>query len=174
MIPATIPSVPVNVTATSTESQGAIVSWDVPPSDGGSSILNYTVTSTPGSIAATTTQTTLSLSGLTNGVTYTFTVWGTNSVGTGPVSAASNSVTPAALPNAPTGITATSGDKQVYLSWDISDGNGAAVIYYTITSSLGIAATTTDNSFTVIGLENGTSYSFTSVSYTHLTLPTKA
>ena len=46
-----------------------------------------TVTGTP---PATTTTVT----GLTNGTAYTFTVAATNAIGTGPASAASNSVTP--------------------------------------------------------------------------------
>jgi hypothetical protein len=37
------------------------------------------------------------VTGLTNGQAYTFTVTATNSAGTGPASAASNSITPAAI-----------------------------------------------------------------------------
>ena len=48
-----------------------------------------------------TAATSYTVTGLTNGVAYTFTVKATNVVGTGAASGASNSVTPATLPGAP-------------------------------------------------------------------------
>lgn len=54
----------------------------------------YTVTSTPGGFTATGAGSPLTVTGLTNGVAYTFKSKGNNGGGTGPESAASNSVTP--------------------------------------------------------------------------------
>jgi hypothetical protein len=82
----------------------ATVSWTVSASNGGSPITSYKVTPYIGSTAQTpvtvtgsppTTSTTVS--GLTNGTSYTFTVSATNAIGTGPASAASNAVTPSAV-----------------------------------------------------------------------------
>ena len=158
--PATTPNAPTNVSSV-VGNEGAIVSWDASSSDGGSSILHYTVMSTPGSITATTTQTTLSVPGLTNGVAYTFKVSATNSVGTGPESAASNPVTPAALPDAPTGIIATSGDKQANVSWTEPSNNGSAITVYTVSIiPTGSIATTTSTSVLIQNLTNGTEYRF--------------
>ena len=56
---------------------------------------SYTVLSTPGSLTGTGSSSPITVSGLTAGTAYTFQVSATNSVGTGPYSAASNSVTPA-------------------------------------------------------------------------------
>jgi hypothetical protein len=79
----------------------AIVTFPPPNFDGGSPILGYTVTSHPaGGIDEDIMTTKLShkVSGLTNGVTYTFTVTATNAVGTSPSSTPSNPVTPMAAP----------------------------------------------------------------------------
>jgi hypothetical protein len=55
----------------------------------------YTALSSPGSITATSNISPITVSGLTSGTAYTFTVTATNGTGTSAASAASNSVTPA-------------------------------------------------------------------------------
>jgi uncharacterized protein (TIGR02145 family) len=64
-------------------------------SDGGSSILDYDVTSIPGSIAATGLGSPIVVSGLSNGTPYTFKARARNAIGYSAYSAESNSVTPA-------------------------------------------------------------------------------
>jgi len=56
--------------------------------------LTYTVLSSPGSFTGTSTISPITVTGLTAGTAYTFTVKATNSAGDSPASAASNSVTP--------------------------------------------------------------------------------
>ncbi len=72
----------------------ASVNFTPPASNGGAVITSYTATSSPGGITGTSASSPIRVSGLTNGVAYTFTVTATNGVGTGPASAASGSVTP--------------------------------------------------------------------------------
>ena len=90
-----VPSAPAIGSATA-GSQQATVTFS-PPSDTGypSTILNYTVTSSPGSITGTGSSSPITVTGLTDGTAYTFTVTATNATGTSPSSSASNSVVPA-------------------------------------------------------------------------------
>lgn len=82
----------------------------VAPSDGGSAITGYTVVSSPaGGVDSNAGSTSLThnITGLTNGVAYTFTATATNNVGTSSASPASNSVTPA-VPSSALRLTALS------------------------------------------------------------------
>src|SRR5581483_3982422 len=91
---ASLPGSPTNVTAVAGDAQ-ATVSWHAPASDGGSPILSYTVTSSPGGFTCMWTLTgplSCTVTGLTNGTTYTFTVTATTLNGTGAASLPSNPV----------------------------------------------------------------------------------
>lgn len=76
----------------------ASVPFTAPVSNGGATITSYTATSSPSGITGTLSQAgsgTITVSGLSTGTAYTFTVTATNAIGTSAASAASNSVTPA-------------------------------------------------------------------------------
>jgi hypothetical protein len=95
-LPATAPGAPTGVTATAGNGQ-ATVSWTPPRDDGGSPVLGYTVTAGPGGATCTTTgATACTVTGLTDGVPYTFTVVATNAQGGSGASTPSGGVTPAA------------------------------------------------------------------------------
>ena len=102
--PPTVPGAPTSVSAAAGNGS-ATVSWTA-PSNGGSAITSYTVTPYVGATAQLATVvggsvTSATVTGLTNGTSYTFKVSATNAVGTGPASAASNAVTPSAQTTAP-------------------------------------------------------------------------
>jgi trimeric autotransporter adhesin len=90
------PGAPTGVTAVGGNAS-ATITFAAPASNGGSAITGYTVASNPAG-GTDTNAGSLSLShlvtGLTNGVTYTFTVTAHNIAGPGAASAASNSVVP--------------------------------------------------------------------------------
>jgi kumamolisin len=161
----TTPGAPTDVTATAGNGQ-ATVSFTAPASDGGSAILYYTATSSPGNNAATGSNSPITITGLTNGTGYTFTVTATNGDGAGPASTASSSVTPATVPGAPTISSVTAGNAQVTVVFTAPASNGgSAITGYTVTSSpaggVDSNAGTTGLSHVVTGLINGTAYTFT-------------
>ncbi|HYM92153.1 MAG TPA: DUF4082 domain-containing protein, partial [bacterium] len=102
-ITASSPGQVTSVSATAAPGS-ASVTWTA-PANGGSPITSYTITPFVGSTAQPATTitgsppaTSTTISGLTNGTTYTFTVTATNAIGTSPPSSPSNAVTPAAAP----------------------------------------------------------------------------
>jgi hypothetical protein len=171
-----VPGAPTGVTATAGNGSAA-VSWIAPADTGGSAITSYTVTpfigstaQTPVTVSGSPPATTATVTGLTNGSSYTFTVSATNSSGTGPTSAPSNAVTPSALPGAPTGVTATADNASAAVSWTApTTTGGSAITSYTVTPFIGSTAQTPvtvsgsppATTATVTGLTNGSSYTFT-------------
>jgi hypothetical protein len=100
IVTGTAPGAPTGVSAVANLGLTTVtVSFDAPASDGGSSITGYTVSSIPAAVAfvdldagSTSLTHRIDITKLSSGATYTFTVTAKNSVGTGPTSAASNSI----------------------------------------------------------------------------------
>ena len=100
-VAAVVPGAPTIGTATQTGATTATVAYTAPASNGGATITSYTATSSPAGGTGTLSQAgsgTISVTGLTQLTSYTFTVKATNSVGQSAASAASNSIT---TPEAP-------------------------------------------------------------------------
>ncbi len=170
------PATPSEVTATAADGS-ATVSWTA-PANGGSPITSYTVTPSTGTTTLPPTvvtgnppATSASVGGLTDGLSYTFTVTATNGAGTSPSSTPSNAVTPMApsAPAAPTAVTATATNGAATVNWTAPSNGGSPISWYTVTPyAAGAAQTPTvvngsppATTATIGGLTNGTSYTFT-------------
>ncbi len=89
------PDAPTLVTGVAGNTQ-AIISFTAPTNTGGAPIINYIVTSIPGNLTASGLKSPITITGLTNGTSYTFTVIATNSAGIGATSSTSNTIIPTA------------------------------------------------------------------------------
>ncbi|MFF2912676.1 X2-like carbohydrate binding domain-containing protein, partial [Paenibacillus sp. NPDC057934] len=89
------PGAPTNVTASAGDGQ-ATVFFASPVGNGGSEITRYEVLDAAGKIVGTGTSSPITITGLINGTTYSFTVKAVNSEGSSAASVSSNAVTPSA------------------------------------------------------------------------------
>ncbi len=156
------PGVPTNVRAIAGNLQ-ATVTFTAPASNGGSPITSYTVTSTSGQTAIGTSSP-ITVTGLTNGMAYTFTVTATNVAGQGQPSAPSNLVTPATVtvPGSPAIVSVTPGTAQATVSFTLPSNGGSPITSYTATSNPGsIKSSGAGSPILVRGLTNGEPYTFT-------------
>ena len=90
----TAPAAPTNLVAIAGAPSGTVaLSWVAPTDMGGSPITSYLVTSQPGGATCTSGSTSCTVTGLTVGQSYLFTVTATNGVGTSSASTFSNPIT---------------------------------------------------------------------------------
>ena len=163
------PSAPTIGLATSSDRQATVV-FSAPANDGGSMITNYTVISNPDGMIGSCNApcSSIVIPGLTNGITYTFTVRAINSLGASGNSTPSNSVIPvsqSSLPDAPTIVSAMAGGGNATVSFTppTSDGGNAIFMYSAVSNPGGFkgACLAPCSSIEVSGLTSGTAYIFT-------------
>ncbi len=171
----TTPGAPTGVVASRNGTGGQQVSltWTPPANTGGVPLTGYSVTgnpapSTPVSFGpgVGTAVNPAVITGLTNGVSYTFTVFAEN--GAQSAGAVSNAVTPATFPGAPASATAAPGNGSASVSWTPPASNGGDPVTYTVTTNLisgggavPPATSTGGLSATINGLTNNSTYTFT-------------
>ena len=157
------PAAPTSVAATAGDQQ-AEVSWTAPTAGGRGTADSYTVTASPGGAQCTSTSSSstpsCTVTGLTNGTSYTFTVAATNSAGSA-TSSASAAVTPGTTPSAPTGLSIASGDQQLVASFTApaDDGGFSITEYeYQVDGGTWQSTSSTSTSITIGSLTNGQTY----------------
>ncbi len=149
----TVPDAPTAVVATRGDGQ-VVVAFAAPQNDGGSAILNYTATCGAQSGMGVTSP--VVVLGLTNGVPVSCTVVATNGFGPSLPSTASNTVTPAGAPGAPTNVIATAGNAQVSVAFSFPNANGSPITSYTAQCTGSATFTGPSSPIVVTGLANGT------------------
>ena len=153
-------------TASASVSGQATVTFTASASNGGSAITGYTATSSPAGGLGTLSGTgsgTITVTGLTGGTAYTFSVKANNAAGASTASASSNSII--TVPGAPTigaaSATGVTGTARVAFTAPVGN-TGTAITSYTATSSSGgFTGTSATSPIIVSGLTDGTAYTFT-------------
>ena len=171
---AAVPSAPTAVVAVSGDRE-AVVSF-APPLSSSPDIKNYTVTASPGGRTERGKSSPLTVTRLTNGTAYTFTVTATNADGTSAASIPSAPIVPSAdtlvgatvvtsapaIPGAPTAVVAARGDREAVVSFVPPPESNPKIKNYTVTASPGGRTERGRSSpLTVTSLTNGTAYTFT-------------
>jgi len=95
--PSVVPGTPTEVTAVAGNGR-ATIAFTVPSETGGSPITGYEVIISPGNAVVAGGSSPITVTGLTNGVSYTFTVIAINSAGRSAASGQSNAIVPTAPP----------------------------------------------------------------------------
>ena len=162
-IPTGPPTAPRDLQATAGDAQ-VILEWSAPSSNGGATVDYYIVYQNGGDVLHIT-STYATVTGLNNGVAYSFAVSAHNSASAGTLSPAV-SATPElsiTVPGIPAGVTATPGDSQLSISWLAPSSDGGAAIDYYLVYVNGVVRSEhyTTNYATVTGLTNDRSYGFT-------------
>ena len=169
VIPATVPDPPTAVSAVDDTLEGrqVTVRFLPPASNGGSAITTFSVTSSPGNVIASGQTSPITVTGLINGTSYTFTVTATNAYGTSAPSAPSAAVTPATFPGSPTNLHAVAGNGQITVTFSPPPDNGGAPItsyqasagsFYADPDAKPGQASGSSSPITVTGLTNGKPY----------------
>ena len=161
-----VPSAPTAVTGTAGNTT-ATLQWTAPSAAGAQPISDYIVQySSNGGSSWTTddtgsTSTSTTVTGLTNGTGYIFEVEAVNSVGDGPVSLPSGTVTPSGPPGAPTltSITPEDGALQLNFTAPASTAPITGYLYQLNGTGPWLASATTSSPLTISGLTDGTTYS---------------
>jgi len=165
-----VPDAPTNVSAVSTANKECTVTFTDPTNNGGVQITKYIVTATPSTgtpTVQTGTSTSIKVTGLTGGTSYTFTVKAVNAIGSSLNSTPSTSVKAYDVPTAPI-ISSVSTNENIQSTVVFSGGNlngsEPASPLYTVTATpvTGSPITQTGDSspITIRGLTNGVKYTF--------------
>ncbi|TBL71553.1 S-layer homology domain-containing protein [Paenibacillus thalictri] len=136
-IPATVPAAPIDISSVAGSGR-ATVFFNGPADNGGSVVTGYEVTASPGDLVVTGSASPITITGLTNGTSYTFTVKAINRLGKSISSEASAAVIPwvpssgsggsSSQPSTPSAPEPANTDAAVYVNGKAESAGTAATV----------------------------------------------
>lgn len=138
------------------------LSWAAPSSTGGAPVTSYIIRTSDGRQVATCESTACTVTGLTDGQSYAFTVSAVTAHGEGPQSALSPSATPHSAPLAPGQVSATAGSNTAHVTWAGSSGASSYTVQIEPAAPDGRTSQTVGGTTNITwgGLRNGETYYF--------------
>ena len=159
-----VPTPPLMVGGTVVDGS-VVLNWQ-PPLKSEAPVLYYKVVSNPPTTTVLSVTAPAIITGLTTGVSYTFSVYAKNVAGFS-LPGVSAPITVATAPSPPRNVVATAGDAVALITWDppVTDG-GSTITAYVVRSSTNVTRTqlsSNPNALVFSPLTNGTAYTFTVV-----------
>jgi len=164
-VPKTAPSSPT-ITNVTVGNQSATVAFSAPASNGGSSITKYRYRLSGGNavditgVSLVNSTGSFTISGLTNGTSYTLTMTATTIAGESVLSVVSSAFVPCSTPDTPIITGVSKGDQSASVTFSVNvQGSSLTGLRYSLNDASFVLTSSTTSPLLLTGLSNGTSYS---------------
>lgn len=159
VVPKTAPGDPT-ISSVTAGNQQVVVAFTAPASNGGSAITQYKYCLNGGaSVAISGLTSPFTITGLTNGTSYTLTMTAVNVAGESVASASSDSFIPATVPTKPVIQSIAASNQTISVSFTTDNGGKALTsLEYSINDASNVSIATTSSPLIIGELTNGTAY----------------
>lgn len=159
VVPITVPDSPT-ISSVITESQEATVEFTVPTYTGGAEIMQYKYRLNGGTpVALDGSGLSFTISGLTNGTSYTITMTAVNDAGESAESVSSATFVPSTKPSTPVIQSITAGNQSVSVGFTVDNGGSVLTsLEYSLNDASNVSIEPVSSPLVISGLTNGTAY----------------
>ena len=159
VVPKTVPGAPT-VTSVTPGNQQVVVEYTVSESTGGAEITQYNYRLNGGSaVALDGSGSPFTISGLTNGTSYTVAMTAVNAAGESAPSVSSEAFVPSTTPSTPVIQSITAGNESVSVGFTVDNGGSALTsLEYSLNDASNVSLAPVSSPLVISGLTNGTAY----------------
>lgn len=159
VVPRTVPSAPT-ISSVTAGNKEIVVAFTAPVSTGGMAITQYNYRLNGGlPVALSNFTSPFTITGLTNGTSYTLTMSSVSSAGESVLSIASAAVIPSTVPSAPVIQNVVAGNQSFVVHFTVDNGGRPLTsLEYSLNDASNVSVTPISSPFVISGLTNGTEY----------------